>query len=98
VLNENWWSEGHVVLQSGFERNEFQNAYSRIIGQQYLRNEGKYSVSASLENFQQTFLFDSKINFIPSFCRWFIVKDSDSYSSMQQLDVEPGVEDIYFSL
>jgi hypothetical protein len=63
-----------------------------------LRNEGSYTLKASLENQQQTFLHESEINFIPSFCRWFIVKGSDARSGKKTLEVFNGVQDISFIL
>ena len=99
TLNEKWSASNSFVLQSSFDkRDEDFKAFSRSVSLPYLRNEGSYSLMVSLENQQKTFLYEKQINFIPSFCRWFVVKGSDARSGRTTLEVFNGVQDISFIL
>lgn len=101
TLKENWTAKNSLVFQSaldGSKDDKDAQPFKRSISLPNLRNEGSYTIRASLENQQQTFLHESEINFIPSFCRWFVVKGSDAKNGQQTLDVFNGVKDVSFVL
>jgi hypothetical protein len=58
TMVESWSAGQSLVLQKAFNDHEG-TAYSRVVSQEYLRNEGSYNVSTQLENHQKTFLFES---------------------------------------
>lgn len=62
----------------------------------WLRQENLYDIVALITD--GNFEIYKTLSFIPSKCRWFVLVNSDSYSTIEKLEHLPGEKDITFYL
>ena len=62
------------MLQHAFDTNK-DKEYSRAVNQEYLRNEGLYTINVKLEDYPRNFVFGHQLQFVPLLCQWFTVDE-----------------------